>query len=109
MDNYILDYETLGEFVDNLMKAKPVPAQTPEELNALRENNIKQLNDKITYAIFEPLTDEQLTQLETLLDQDDGSPDPYEKFFQDSGVNVQRIIANTMQSYRAEFLGGQNA
>lgn len=109
MDNYLLDYETLGGFVDELMKAKPMPAQTPEELNALREENIKKLDDKVAVAIFSSLNDEQLKEINVLLDQDDGSPEVYEKFFQDSGINLQRIIANAMQSFKDEFLGGQNA
>jgi hypothetical protein len=109
MDNYLLDYETLGGFVDSLMKAKPVPAQTPEELNTLRENNIKRLDDKITQAVFGSLNDSQLKELNVLLDQDDGTPEVYEKFFQDAGINIQRTIAGVMQSYKEEFLGGQYA
>ena len=109
MDNYLFDYEALGKFVDELMKVKPVPANSPEELNALREENIKKLDDRILDAIFGSLSDEQLQEINALLDQDDGTPDKYEAFFNDAGIDVEQIITKTLEEFKNEFLGGPNA
>lgn len=107
MDNYLLDYEMLGGFVDELMKAKPMPAQSAEELNVLREQNIKKLDDKVADALFGSLNDDQLRQMNELLDKDDGTPEIYANFFANAGINLEDKIANAMQDFKTEFLGGE--
>ncbi len=107
MDNYLLDYETLGGFVDELMKSKPIPAQDTKELNVLREQNIKKLDDKITNAVFGSLNDDQLRQINELLDKDDSTPDTYTNFFTNAGINLENIIATAMQDFKTELLGGE--
>ncbi|MDO4746977.1 MAG: hypothetical protein Q4A70_01360 [Candidatus Saccharibacteria bacterium] len=107
MDNYLLDYEMLGGFVDELMKAKPMPAQSAEELNVLREQNIKKLDDKVTTAVFGSLSDEQLLQMNELLDRDDSTPVTFASFFANAGIDMENIIAKAIQEFKTEFLGGE--
>lgn len=109
MDNYLLDYETLGKFVDEIMKTSPMPVNDTEELKALREENIKKLDDKISTAIFGSLNDEQLDQINNILDNDDGSQEVYENFFKEAGIDVQQVITKAVQDFSAEITGGQNA
>ena len=109
MENYLLDYETLGKFVDELMKAKPMPANSPEELNTFREKNIKKLDDQIAVAVFGSLSEEQLQKINELFDRDDGSSDAYEKFFKDAGIDIQQAVTDAMEKFKDEFLGGENA
>ena len=108
MDNYLTDRETLGQFVDELMKKKSLPANTPEELSALREEAIKSLDDQIGRAIFGSLNRGQLAEFNQLLDRDEESPEAFQNFFQSAGVDLEKIIADTMQKFSAEFLGEQN-
>lgn len=107
MDNYLLDYETLGGFVDGLMKTKPMPAQSAEELNILREQNIKKLDDKVTNAIFDSLNDEQIQQMNELLDRNDSTPDTFASFFANAGVDIENVLVNAVQEFKTEFLGGE--
>lgn len=109
MDNYLIDRETLGQFVDELMKQKPLPANTAEELNTLREENIKKLDDEIGMAIFGSLTTLQLQEFNQILDRGEESPEIFQKFFQNSGVNLPEVISNAMTTFGKQFLGGQNA
>ena len=109
MDDYLIDHETLGKFVNELFKKKPLPANSAEELNNLREETIKSLDDKIGIAIFSRLTPAQNTEYNQLLDSDDDSPEAYQDFFNRAGINLQKIITDTAQEFSAEFLGGQNA
>ncbi len=109
MDNYLLDYETLGGFVDEIMKAKPMPAHTPEELNALREKNIKQLDDKICANLFGKLTVDQDAKLNQLFDSDESDPAVFENFFRENGIDLEKSIADSVKEFGAELLGGQNA
>lgn len=108
MDNYLIDRETLGQFVDELMKKKPLPANTPEELNTLREESIKTLDDQIGTAIFGSLTKSQLAEFNQILDQGEESPEVFQNFFQTAGIDLEKIITDTMQNFAAGFLGGQN-
>ena len=108
MDNYLIDREALGQFFDGLMKQKPMPADTPEQLTALRENAIKELDDRIGLAIFGSLSEEQLDQINQLLDNSESSPEAFQKFFSDAGLDLQKIISDTMTTFGKEFLEGQN-
>lgn len=109
MDNYLIDRETLGQFVDELMKQKPLPANTTEELNALRETNIKSLDDEISLAIFSSLNKAQLDEFNQILDREEESPEVFKEFFQSAGINLEETISEAMQRFGAEFLGGENA
>lgn len=108
MDNYLIDREALSQFVDELMKQKPMPVDTPEQLTTLRENAIKDLDDRIGLAIFGSLPEEQLDQINQLLDDSGSSPEAFQEFFNNAGLDLQKIISNTMTTFGKEFLGGQN-
>ncbi len=110
MDNNLLDHGMLGEIIDELMSAKgPAPAQDVEELNALREKYINELDDKLATAVFGSLSAEQVQEIEKLLDQEDASDESFEKFFKDANIDVEKIISDTIKEYKEDFLGGENA
>lgn len=109
MDNLLMDRETLGRFVDDLIKKKPLPVNTPEELTALREKAIKDLDDKMTTAIFNKFTDEQIAELNQLLDRPDASEEDFKQFYGRTGIDFDDIIIKTLRAFSQEFiLGGQN-
>ena len=108
MDNYLIDRETLGQFVDELMRRRPLPANTPEELNSLREQNIKALDDEIAMAIFGSLNKAQLQEFNQILDRNEENPEVFQNFFQNAGMNLEEIITDTMKRFGVEFLGGSN-
>ena len=109
MDNYLVDRETLEQFVDELMKQKPLPANTAEEINTLREASIKSLDDEISLAIFGSLNKAQLEEFNQILDREEESPEAFRDFFQSIGINLEEIITDAMQKFSVEFLGGENA
>lgn len=108
MDNYLMDRQTLGQFIDELIKKKALPVDDTAELEALREKEMKALDDKVIDAIFGRLSDEQDAELNQLLDKGEESPEAFEEFFQNAGIDVEEIISQTMQDFAADFLGGEN-
>ena len=108
MDNYLIDRETLEQFVDELMRQKPLPASSADELTALREKTIKDLDDEVGTAIFDSLTTEQLEQFNQLADSDEDSPEVFRQFFRDAGVDLQKVISEAVTKFNEKFLGGQN-
>lgn len=109
MDNYLINRETLGKFVDELIKNKALPVDNVAELDAQREAAIAALDRKIGLAIFGSLTDEQNAEFQQILEQGDDSEATYEEFFTRAGLNLDQIITNATQEFAAEFIGGTNA
>lgn len=108
MEEYLMDRETLGKFVDELIKKKALPVNNPAELNDLREKAMRSLDDKIGIAIFGRLTEEQNTEINQLMDSGTEDPNVFNDFFKKSGINIEQIMTDTMQGFAKEFLGGQN-
>lgn len=109
MDDYLIDRETLGKFVDELIKKKALAVDTTEELNLLREKAIKDLDDRISNGIFEKLNDDQLVEINRMLDDDANSEEDFRQFFERADVDVENVITDTMRKFSEEFLGGENA
>lgn len=108
MDNLLIDRETLGRFVDELIKKKPLVVNNPEELNNFREKSIKELDDRIALAIFGNLNDQQNAELNQLLDRPDTSETEFQQFFEKNNLNVEEAVTNTVRMFGREFLGGEN-
>lgn len=108
MNDYLIDRETLGEFIDELIKKKPLPLNSAEELTTYREEQIKALDDRIGLAVFGRLTEDQNREINELFDRDEENPDVFEDFFNRAGIDLDKVIADTMESFGKEFLGGQN-
>ena len=108
MDNYLIDRETLAEYVDEIMKQKPAPVNTPEELNALREQNIQELDKRIKKAIVNSLTEPQQEELLTLLDSETVTEEDFQAFFDRAGVNIEQMLTNAIVQFGKEYLGDGN-
>ena len=108
MDDYLVDRETLGEFIDELIKKKPLPVNTAEELTNYREEQIKALDDRICLAVFGRLTEDQGREINDILDRGENDPEVFEDFFNRAGIDVEKVLTETMEDFAKEFLGGQN-
>ena len=107
MNDYLIDRETLAQFVDELIKKKALAVDNVEELNKIRKESIKALDDEIGEAIFGSLTEKQDEEFNQLLDHDETAD--YKDFFAKNNIDVEKIITDTMQNFATKFLGGQNA
>ena len=103
------DYKELAQFVDALI-ARKYPGEPAVKHQALREESITKLSDKINEAIFSRIGEDQADNLEALLDEKDGAKTPvdYLHFFQGAGIDIQQTIQDTMTSFGDDFLGGNN-
>ena len=107
-DNYLIDRETLEKFVDELTKNKPAPVNSADELYNWREQKIQELDNQIGLAIFDGLSEDQLNELNVMLDDDNASPDTFQNFFQNAGIDVESKITEVMRTVATDYLGGQN-
>ena len=110
MNNTLIDRETLGQFIDELIKKKALAVNNEEELDRLREKSIESLDYKIGIAIFGQLTEDQNIEFNRMIDrEEEPSEEEYRNFFKNVGVDLERTISGTMEQFANEFLGGQNA
>ena len=109
MDNYLVDRETLAQFVDGLIKLKPSPANSADELNTIRERAIKDLDDHIGMAVFGSLSSEKLDEINQLLDNEEENPEVFQNFFSSAGIDLRQTIDSAMTTFGKQFLGGENA
>lgn len=107
MDNYLIDQQILEQFVDELMRKKPLPLASTEQIKNFREELIGSLDKEIGLAIFSKLDDAQLAEFNQLLDSND-SPETFKKFFGDSSVDLQETISETLTTFGKRFLGEEN-
>ena len=108
MDEYLIDREILGKFVDELFKKKPLDVANIAELNTMREAKMRELDDSISSALFDNLSAEQTTELEAMLDSNEQSSEVFETFFERAGIVPEKVISETMQRFGESFLGGEN-
>ena len=110
MEDYLLDRDTLGKVIDELMKKRTLPVDSAEELNNYREEQMHALDDYVSRSLIGSLNQGQANKLSELLDREDDNPDVFRDFFETQGVDVEQIITNAFESFSKEFLaGGQNA
>lgn len=109
MEDYLLDRETLGKFIDELMKKRPLPLESAEELSEFREQQIKSLDDQISQAIIGSLDDSQTAELSQLLNNETENSDVFRDFFEKHHIDVEGVITDAASAFSANFLaGGQN-
>lgn len=104
MGNYLIEREALEQFVDELFKQKPLPANSAEELYSLREKTIQDLDDHLGLAIFNQLSDEQLNILNKTIDRGEDTPEFFDNFFENSGIDLKGTIASASEAFRNNFL-----
>ena len=103
-----MDRETLGKFVDELIKKQPLDVANVDELNARREAAIKELDDRVATAIFSQFSQEMNVEFNQLLDRN-AEPTEYDQLFERNGINIDQIITDTLQKFAQDFLkGAQN-
>ena len=107
-DNYLMDQEALGNFIDELIRRKYPTGDIPGEVDFLKRKSMKELDDQIGAAIFGSLTDEQDAELNRLLDQDPDNEQLYQDFFERIGLDLEKITSEAMENYAKNFLGGKN-
>ena len=104
MDNLLIDRETLARVIDGLIKQKPLAVDNAEELNALREEAIKKLDDKIGISIFSQLNEEQNREINQLFDRSEESEEVFKDFFDKAGIDIEATITRAISEFSDEFL-----
>ena len=110
MEEYLLDRDTLGKVIDELMKQRALPIDSTEELNKYREEQMHALDDYVAESLIGGLSETQSASLDELLDRETENPDAFRDFFKEEGLDVDQIVSSAFESFSNNYLkGGQNA
>ncbi|MBR5647544.1 hypothetical protein IKW73_01185 [Candidatus Saccharibacteria bacterium] len=107
MENNYIQREFLGKFVDGLI-AQKYPGQPAENYKDIREASIKDIDERIDWAIYGSLNKEQLAEVNELFDRNEENPEVFAAFFEKAGVDPQQKITEVLDDYQKSFLGGSN-
>lgn len=105
MEDDFIRQQELGRFVDKLIEKKS-PGQPVANETKIRA--IQDLDERITNAVLGDLSTEQLQELDTIISSD-GSDSAIQTFFDNAGIDAKQKVAEAMEIFSAEFLGGKNA
>ena len=108
MNDYLIDRETLEKVLDEIMKKGPAPVGSAEELYAWREEKMKELDDKVSEAVFGSLNEEQLTEVNRLVDNGELTEANLMGIFEKAGVNLDAVVKRVLQEFSEEVMGGKN-
>ena len=107
MENYLVDNETLTNFVDELI-AKKFPDESPENHQTLRAESIDKLGNAINDAVFSNLDEEKIDELDALLDQEDATENTFTEYLASNGIDLEKTLMQVFEDFRDAFLGGDN-
>ena len=98
----------LDAFVNSLIDRKNIAGLTPE----IRANVASEIKDlliqQINRAVLERLPDEKLDELNRRMDSGDFGAEDVQLFVNNSGVDIPKIVAETMLYFEAFYLGNTN-
>lgn len=107
MQEYLIEHDTLAKLVNTLLSQK-YPDETPDNLDKIREEGIRKLDDKIGAKVFGDLDEAQLKEINELLDDQEKDPAVFQDFFKKHNINLNQKITEAMQEFSKEFLGGKD-
>ena len=111
MENNLVDREILAQYIDQLTSQKPLPATTAAEQTQQRERLMDALDQTIRLSFLNQLSPAQLDELNSLLDRADAGDEPgdaFDRFFENSGIDLEQVVSNAATHFREAYLGGTN-
>lgn len=105
MESYLVDEAVLGEIVDAILKEK-YPNQPAENHADIKKDLVKKLDQQILRAVVGSLTPEQGNELNQLLEKDNSDPEAFEGFFKDHDIDLEKVIANAITSFKDDLKKG---
>lgn len=95
--------DQLDQFIKEIIDAKHLPGITEDAKVGLLEEMRERLLDMLNRALIEALPDEKLAEFSTFLESG-ASDDAVQQFITDSGIDVEKITAQTMLAFRGLYL-----
>lgn len=99
--------DKIDEFIEDLLNRKGITDIDPELREALKADMRTRLNDQINRAAIMELSEDKAAELSAHLDDPSFTNEDFGKFMTDSGVDLARVVANTMTLFEKFYLGSE--
>ena len=99
----------LDNFINSIIEEKNLKGLTPETKTTVANELKSALVEQINRAILLELPDEKLDELDNLMNEEGFGDENMQAFLKDSGVNIEKITAETMIKFKAFYLGSREA
>lgn len=96
--------DQLDAFIKEIIDTKQLPGITEEAKSGLLEEMRERLLDMINHALIDSIPDNQMESFSALLDQEGVSDEQVQQFITSSGVDVEKVTAQTMLAFRDLYL-----
>lgn len=96
--------DELDKFVGEIIEAKKLPGVSDEVRQQLVSDMKQRLITQINQALIDALPDEKMSDFSNLLDDENVTEEQVQAFVMSSGIDVQRITAQTMLLFRSLYL-----
>ncbi len=98
--------DQLETFVEGIVTTKDLPGLTDESKKQLVAEMSEQLIERINAALIAALPDEKVAEFSDFLDAEQITDEQVQAFIAQSGVDVQKVTAETMLTFRNLYLRG---
>lgn len=103
MENKVVDYGKLSQFVDALIATK-YPDQPEKILGDKREQMIKELNAYVIAGIAYGLSEKQVEALTKILDDPSSNEETIKAFFAGTGDDLNQRVQTAMTDFGKEYM-----
>ncbi|MBR3163828.1 hypothetical protein IKF15_00765 [Candidatus Saccharibacteria bacterium] len=101
--------QDLDKFIEDLLREKGFSEEDGEGWEELKKDLTQRLLDAIDKAAINNLSREKAEELSSRLDDENFSDKDAVEFMKNSGVDLQKVAAETMYRFKALFLGEKTA
>ena len=96
--------EQFDKFIGDIIDAKQLTGLTADAKEGLVEEMRDRLLDMIDRSLISALSDEKISELSGLLDDESFTEEQMQQFVVDNGVDVEKVTAKTMLAFRNLYL-----
>ena len=99
--------QKIDEFIEKLLEEKGISIDDPETKAEVKEEMREKLESEVNRACIEALSEEKAKELTTKINEPNFDITKMTEFMQNSGVDMEKIAAETMQRFREFYLNGE--
>jgi hypothetical protein len=96
--------EALDKFVAEMLEDKDLSGVNDDAKKYLIEDLKNRLMDQINRALINELSDDKLTEFNSMLDSESTTEEQVQQFVVNSGVDVNKVVAKTALAFRELYL-----
>lgn len=100
--------DELDTFIRDIIDTKNLPGLTEEAKGGLLEEMRERLLDQINRALIEAIPEEKIGEFNNLIDNESAPDEEVQGFIASSGVDIQKVTAQTMLNFRGLYLQSAN-